>query len=79
MLVEDAEAVRGEINHEMLGETYVWSPEHHKGTGRHPPSFDMDWETLSFPERTWNVLSGTPHSTGPGNLCDVPQQTGNSV
>ena len=30
MLVEDEEAVRREINHEMLGQTYVWSPDHQR-------------------------------------------------
>lgn len=44
-----------------------------------PPSFGKDKEILFCPRRTWDVLSGTPHSTVPGNLCDGPQQTGNSV
>ena len=48
MLVEDVEGGRREINREMLGRTYVWSPEHHRGTGR-PSKFQQGLGNFTLP------------------------------
>lgn len=52
MLVEKVEAVRGEINHETLCQTYLWSLDHHRDTETRPPDFDTKWEPSFCPRRT---------------------------